>query len=102
MSTGAKAGIGVGVALGCIAVVSAIAFLVLRRRRKQKWAAGAAAGGGWNGGDVKYGHLQPQPAEIHEVDSTSRPVEVEGQPGMRAEMHGSEYKPYYRAEMEGG
>ena len=106
LSTGAKAGIGVGVALGAIAVVSLIAFFLLRRRRRQKqqqWNNAPSDGAGNDHReDVKYGYLHSQPAEIHEAGDTSRPAEVQGSGVPPAEMQGSEFHGnQYRAELEG-
>lgn len=39
ITTGAKAGIGVGVSLGVVSFIAIIVFLILRRRRQRAWSA---------------------------------------------------------------
>lgn len=94
LSTGAKAGIGLGVAIRAIAVLSAVAFFTVKRRR-EAYTTGTQPERqvDKSRGEVKYDYFDIQPAEIHDAGSTSKPAEVQG----------AEYMPYkpYRAELAG-
>lgn len=59
LSTGAKAGIGIGAALGALAFLGVVVWLIIRNRRAAAASAaamgGAPPGGGGAGGEVGYG-----------------------------------------------
>lgn len=100
LSTGAKAGIGVGAALGAIAIIGLIAWFLLRRRKgKKDKPAGKPPEGQPTQQDYKYGqgyqgHTQPMFAHPVEADSTQM-AELP-QPGLESyadNMYGPKMNP---------
>ncbi|KAL9051727.1 MAG: hypothetical protein Q9162_005829 [Coniocarpon cinnabarinum] len=105
LSTGAKAGIGVGVALGVLLLLGAIVAFFLRKQRKAKLAREKAASDGVYDGKPELGGNGVErsetamldgdalpPAERHEVGAgdVSRPVELPAGDGWIGEMGGDE------------
>jgi len=80
LSTGAKAGIGIGVSLGALALLGAIAFMFFARRRKQ-------AGGIHESAELMNNNGAPAVGELEGGKIKYVPNELEGSE-VRREFHG--------------
>lgn len=84
LSTGAKAGIGVGVAVGAIAVIAALVWFLLRRRRRRKEEGqlNTFEKAELHGEAVKESQRNVRAKElgedgqVHEMGSPDKPVEI--------------------------
>jgi hypothetical protein len=83
MSTGTKAGIGIGAAVGGLAIIGAIAFLVLRRRRNRKGVVGEEDGSdGYNKAELATG----PGVERFQAELAERPQEAAGDEQRKYEL----------------